>query len=41
MHFEKAKETNAILILDNLNAICPKDDDPKTLLNTIKTEIFT
>ena len=41
MHFERAKKSNATLILDNFSAICPKDDDPKTLMNTIKTEIFS
>jgi SpoVK/Ycf46/Vps4 family AAA+-type ATPase len=41
MHFQRAKNINAAFILDNLSAICPKEDDPKTLMNTIKTEIFS
>jgi hypothetical protein len=41
MHFDRAKTINAAFVLDNFNAICPIQDDPKTLMNTIKTEIFS
>jgi hypothetical protein len=41
MQHSRAKHLTAPLLLDNISGLCPQEDEPKTLIHTVKTSIFT